>query len=172
METLEKQMCPMCNTNNLTLTQEETEIPYFGKVFIFSMNCSNCKYSISDVEATETKEPCKYTITTDNEKDMQIRVVKSSNSTIKIPQLRMSVTPGPASIGYISNIEGVLDRFAKIIEEQRDNAEDDETKTTAKNLLKKIRKVKYGDLPLKIIIEDPTGNSAIISEKAKVEKLK
>ena len=25
---------------------------------------------------------------------------------------------------------------------------------------------------LKIIIEDPTGNSAIISEKAKVEKLK
>lgn len=172
MERLEKQLCPMCHTKNLTLTEDQIEVPYFGKVFLFSMSCSNCSYSMSDLEATETKEPCKYMITTDNEKDMQIRVVKSSNATIKIPQLRMSVTPGPASIGYISNIEGVLDRFVNIIEDQRDNTEDETTRKSAKNLLKKIRKVKYGDIQLKIIIEDPSGNSAIISEKAKVEKLK
>jgi len=29
-----------------------------------------------------------------------------------------------------------------------------------------------GDIPVKIVLEDPTGNSAIISEKAVVEKLK
>ena len=39
-------------------------------------------------------------------------------------------------------------------------------------MLKKLWKVECGDEKLKIIIEDPSGNSAIISEKAKVEKLK
>jgi zinc finger protein len=82
------------------------------------------------------------------------------------------MTPGPASIGFISNIEGILSRFEKIIEDEYKDSEDDETKKHAKNLLKKIRKVKFGDVPLKIIIEDPSGNSAIISQKAKIEKIK
>jgi len=29
-----------------------------------------------------------------------------------------------------------------------------------------------GEAPMKIVIEDKTGNSAIVSEKAKIEKLK
>lgn len=172
MDKLENQPCPMCKTKNLTLTEEEKEIPYFGKCYLFSMTCSNCKYHISDVEAEEKKDPSRYILEINSEKDMQIRIVKSSTATIKIPQLRMEVTPGPASIGYISNIEGVLERFKKIIEDQKDLSEDDAEKTTAKNLLKKIWKIKLGDIPIKIILEDPEGNSAIISEKAKVEKLK
>ena len=172
MDKLDKQPCPFCNQNTLTLIEDETEIPYFGKAFLFSMDCSNCKAHKADVEAAEMKEPTKYTITVDSEKDMQIRVIKSSNATVKIPQLRMSVTPGPASIGYISNIEGLLDRFKEIIESEKEIAEEPEVKKHAKNLLKKLWKVKLGEIPLKIIIEDPTGNSAIISDKAKIEKLK
>lgn len=171
MDTLKNQNCPMCYKKTLTLTEDEQDIPYFGKVFIFSMKCDNCHYFLADLEAAEQKDPCKYTIIVDNEKDMSIRIVKSSTATIKIPQLRMSVTPGPASEGYISNIEGILDRFAKIVEGEKDS-EDEDVRKHAKNLLKKIRKVKYGDIPLKIIIEDPSGNSAIISDKAKIEKLK
>lgn len=172
MEKLEKQLCPFCNTKNLTLTQVEEDIPYFGKVFIFSMACSNCNYSKSDVESIDRKDPSRYTIEINSEEDLKIRIVKSSEATIKIPQLRMSMTPGPASIGFISNIEGILSRFEKIIEDEYKDSEDDETKKHAKNLLKKIRKIKLGDIPLKIIIEDPSGNSAIISQKAKIEKLK
>src|SRR3989344_4541204 len=172
MDKLDKQPSPFCNQNTLTLTEDETEIPYFGKAFLFSMDCSNCKAHKADVEAAEIKEPTKYTITVDSEKDMQIRVIKSSNATVKIPQMRMSVTPGPASIGYISNIEGLLDRFKEIIEGEKEVAEEQEEKKHAKNLLKKLWKVKLGEIPLKIIIEDPTGNSAIISDKAKIEKLK
>ena len=172
MDKLEKQTCPFCNQNALTLTEDETEIPYFGKAFIFSMDCSNCKAHKSDIEAADMKEPTKYTFTVESAKDMEIRVVKSSAATVKIPQLRMSVTPGPASVGYISNIEGLLNKFVEVIEQERDVAEEPEEKKHAKNLLKKIWKVKCGDVPLKIIIEDPTGNSAIISDKAKIEKLK
>ncbi len=172
MEKLEKQQCPLCGTKNLTLTESEEDIPYFGKVLIFSMDCSNCNFSKSDIESLESKEPSRYTIEINSEEDLKIRIVKSSEATIKIPQLRMSMTPGPASIGFVSNIEGILSRFEKIIEDEYKDSEDDETKKHAKNLLKKIRKIKFGDVPLKIIIEDPSGNSAIISQKAKIEKIK
>jgi len=172
MEKLENQPCPVCHKKTLILTEDEVDIPYFGKTYIFSMSCGNCKYSKSDVEAEERKEPCKITFMVEKEADMKIRFVKSSEASIKIPQLKMSMESGPASDGYVSNIEGLLSRFEKIIEDERDLAEDDDVKKHAKNLLKKIRKVKWGEMPLKIIIEDPTGNSAIISEKAVVEKMK
>jgi len=172
MDKLENQQCPICFSKNLTLTEEESEIPFFGRVYLFSMACSACKYHVSDVEAEEGKESTRYTFETSSDKDMNIRIVKSSTAMVKIPTLKMSMEPGPASIGFISNIEGLLDKFKEIIEQERDNAEEDEIKQHAKNLLKKIWKAKLGDLSLKIIIEDPSGNSAIISEKAKVEKLK
>lgn len=172
MDKLENQPCPFCSEKKLTLSEEEITIPSFGKVFLFSMLCLNCNYRKSDVEAQEQKDPVKITITIDSEKDMNIRVVKSSEARISIPHMRMAVGPGPDSEGYISNIEGVLDRFKKMIEDERDIAEDDDVKKYAKNQLKKIWKVKLGDIPLKFIIEDPSGNSAIVSDKAKVEKLK
>jgi zinc finger protein len=130
---------------------------------------------MSDVEAEEEKGPVKITFETSNAEDLKVRVVKSGSATIKIPTLRTTISPGTHPDGYISNIEGVLNRVKRVIEEQRDVAStenDKAAKTKAKNLLKKIWKIECGDIPLKIIIEDPSGNSAIISDKATVEKLK
>ena len=172
MDKLENQPCPFCSKKKLNLSEEEMDIPYFGKVFLFSMHCDNCNYRKADVEAEEQKDPVKITITVDSEKDINIRVVKSSNASVKIPQLKMSVEPGVASVGFVSNVEGILDRFKKVIEDERNATEDDEVKDNAKKLLKKIWKVKLGEFPIKLIIEDESGNSAIISDKAKVEKLK
>ncbi len=172
MEKLEHQQCPVCMKNTLTLTEETKDIPYFGKTYLFSMVCGECGFHKSDVEAAEQKEPCKITFTVGSEKDMAVRVVKSSEASVSVPQLKMKMTPGPASEGFISNIEGLLDRFKDIIEDQRDLSEDEEEKKTAKNLLKKIWKIKCGDILITIVIEDPSGNSAIISEKTKIETLK
>ena len=172
MDKLEHQPCPICHEKQLTLIEDEQEIPYFGKVFLFSMECAACKFRKADVEAAARKEPTKYTLEVDSEEDMKIRVVKSSEATVKIPQMKMSVTPGPVSEGYISNIEGVLTRFEKVIEDEKETAEDEDVKKQAQKLLKKLRRVKWGQEKLKIILEDPSGNSAIISEKAHVETLK
>ena len=171
MEKLEHQMCPFCRERKLTLTEDEKEIPYFGRAYLFSMQCGACKFSKSDVESAEQRDPVKVTFSIEGEKDLSVRVVKSSNATVKILQLKMEILPGPASIGFVSNVEGLLDRFKEVIEAEREVAEDDEEKTRCKNLLKKIWKVKCGDIQVKIVIEDPSGNSAIISERAIVEKL-
>ena len=151
--------------------EKETEIPYFGKTFLFSMTCNNCKYHKSDVEAAERKDPSKYTFEISNEEDMKIRIVKSSEATVKIPHIT-TITPGPASQGFVTNIEGILNRVKYQIETARDTAEDNDDKKKAKNLLKKLMKIMWGQKKQKIIIEDPSGNSAIISDKAEKSALK
>ncbi|MBU2589739.1 MAG: ZPR1 zinc finger domain-containing protein [Nanoarchaeota archaeon] len=175
MDKVENERCPMCQEKKMTLIEDEKEIPYFGKVFLFSMDCSKCNFHKADIESAEFREPCRIIFEANSEKDMHVRVVKSAEAHVKIPTLRMDVRPGPASNGYITNVEGILNRFEKIIQEQKEAADaegDKAVKTTAKNLLKKIWKIKCGDMPVKIVIEDPTGNSAIISEKTVIEKLK
>ena len=172
MDKLEKQKCPVCGEDKLTLLEDEMDIPYFGKTYIFSMKCDSCNYAQSDIEAEETKDPCKIEFTVENKKDLAVRIVKSSEASVKIPQLKMSVDPGVASEGYVSNVEGLLERFKKILESERDNTDDEDVRKKAKNLLKKLWKVELGEESLKIIIEDPSGNSAIISEKAVVSRLK
>ncbi|HZX44374.1 MAG TPA: ZPR1 zinc finger domain-containing protein [Candidatus Nanoarchaeia archaeon] len=165
MDVMEGETCPICQQKTLTLTDAEKEIPYFGKVYLYSMDCSNCNYHKADVESVEQHEPAKYTFEVTKEEDMKVRVVKSSEATIKIPHIT-TITPGPASSGYVTNIEGILSRVKKQVEVARDTAEDDEDRKKAKNLVKKLINIMWGRQPQKIIIEDPSGNSAIISDKA------
>lgn len=163
-EGFEQQPCPLCLQKTLILTERETDVPYFGKVYLFSMTCNNCKYHKADIEATEQKDPVKYEFEISSEEDMKVRVVKSSEATVKLPHIA-TITPGPASQGYVTNIEGVLNRVKYQIESAKEMEEDEEDKKKAKNLLKKILNITWGKEKQKIIIEDPSGNSAIISDK-------
>ena len=164
-EIVKGQPCPMCNQKTLTLMEDEREIPFFGKCYLFSMSCSNCKYHKADVEGAETHPPAKYTIDITSEEDLKIRVVKSAQGSIKIPHM-ITLEGGEGSNGFITNVEGVLNRMKKIIEFARDNEDDKTLQKKAKNQLKKLNKVLWGQESLKMIVEDKTGNSAIISEKA------
>jgi zinc finger protein len=134
------------------------------------MHCEACDYHKSDVEPAEEKEPCKYVFELESDKDLDVRVVKSGDATVKIPHI-MTIEPGPASDGYITNIEGLLERVKKMIESSLAAEEDDEAQKKGKNLLKKLNNALVGREKLKIIIEDPSGHSAIISEKAQKSKI-
>ncbi|MEM2916412.1 MAG: ZPR1 zinc finger domain-containing protein [Candidatus Woesearchaeota archaeon] len=168
--TLKNQPCPVCGQKKLILTEAETEVPFFGKLYIFSMTCENCKYHKADVEAAEKKEPCRYVFEVSGKDDLKVRVVRSSEATVKFERVG-TIEPGPAAEGFVTNIEGLINKIKEQIEKVRDFEEDDEAKQKAKNLLKKLMKVLWGEEKLKITIEDPSGNSAIISEKAKRSKL-
>ena len=108
VEELNNQPCPICSENKLTLREEETDIPHFGKTFIFSMSCEACGYRKSDLESAEEKPACKYTFEMENDDDLNVRVVKSGEATVKIPRI-MDIESGPASDGYITNVEGLLE---------------------------------------------------------------
>jgi zinc finger protein len=165
------QPCPMCNEKKLTLIEAERDVAFFGKVYLFSMDCENCKFHKADVETDKSGEPVKITFEITSEKDLSTRVIKSSDATVKIPRVT-TIEPGPASNGYVTNLEGIFNRVKHQIEVMRDTAEEDEDRNKAKSLLKKIRRIMWGEEAITITIEDPSGNSAIISEKAVVSKLK
>ena len=170
MAELKNQKCTFCGANKLTLREDEVEIPHFGRVFVLSMGCSACNYRKSDIEPAEKKEPCKYTFEVSSENDLNVKVVKSGDATVKIPHV-ITMEPGPASSGYITNVEGLIEKVEKIVESSVEGEDDPSVKKKAKNINKKLGKVLVGREKLKIIIEDPTGHSAIISDKAQKSKL-
>ncbi len=168
---LEGEDCPFCHKKTLTLMERKVEVPFFGGLSVFSMSCSSCSYHKADVEALEQKEPCKYTLEISSEEDLKVRIIKGSEAIVKLPHVT-TIEPGTVSNGYVTNVEGILNRVKRQIESVRDNADDPTARKKAKNLLKKLQKVMWGQEKLKIIVEDPSGNSAIISEKAVKDKLK
>ena len=170
LDVVNGEICPGCSQKSLALTEREQEVPFFGKVLLFAMTCNICKFHKADVECAEVREPAKYSIEVSGSGDMSIRVVKSGQATVRIPYVA-DILPGEASNGYVTNIEGLLQRVKHQVEVIRDTDEDDAAVQKARNLIKKINRCIWGEEKLKIIIEDPTGNSAIISDKAAVQKL-
>jgi len=164
-EILKDQVCPFCGNKTLTLVEEQREIPYFGIAYLFSMDCSSCDYFKADIEFEKQQKKAKYKLDIDSEEDMKIRIIKSSNATIKIPRI-ITITPGPMSNGYITNVEGIINRVEKVLKDKLETEDDNSKKKKLKNMIKKLQKVKWGNEKLTLIIEDPTGNSAIISDKA------
>jgi zinc finger protein len=170
-EVVEGETCPFCNAKTLTLMEKKMEVPYFGDVFVFSMSCSSCHYHKADIEAAEPKDPTRYTLEVSSEEDMKIRIVKASSATVKIPHVT-TIEPGEAANGYVTNVEGILNRVKHALEIAKDAEEEEADKEKARNMIKKLNKVIFGSEKIKIIIEDPTGNSAIISDKAVKEPMK
>ncbi len=169
-DVLKEQKCPVCLKNELVLSEVESEVPFFGRVFVFSMHCSSCHYHKADVEAAEKHAPSKFVFEVSGKHDLSVRVVRSSEGVVRIPNVG-SIEPGPDAEGFITNIEGIIEKFKKQIEFLRDSSEEECDREKAKNLLKKLQNVLHGSEKLKIIIEDPSGNSAIVSEKAVRSKL-
>jgi zinc finger protein len=167
-ETISGELCPFCNEKTLTLTETSRDIPFFGVCHLFSMDCDSCKYHKADVEAENADgTPVKYQLEIDSEEDMKIRIIKSSEATVKLMHVG-SIEPGETANGYITNVEGVLNRIKNQIEHLKDaaDADEDDIKQKAKNQLKKMTRIMWGQEKATFIIEDPTGNSAIISPKA------
>ncbi|MBI4980928.1 ZPR1 zinc finger domain-containing protein [Candidatus Woesearchaeota archaeon] len=168
---LKGQLCPACGENKSILREDEVDIPHFGKVYVLTLECEACGYKKSDLEPAEEKEPCRFTFELESDVDLNVKVVKSGEATLKIPHI-ITIEPGVASDGYITNIEGLLEKVKKMIESSVDAEEDDDDAVKkSKNLIKKLNRALAGQEKLKIIIEDPTGHSAIISDKAVKSKL-
>jgi zinc finger protein len=162
---LKNQQCPVCMEKKLTLREDETDVPHFGLTYIFTMLCEGCGYKKSDIECAEKKEPCKLAFEISDEKDLNAMLVKSGEATVKVPHI-MTIESGPESEGYITTVEGLLTRVKNVLESSYNAEEDDDNKRKLKNMIKKLHKVMAGHEKLKITIDDPSGNSAILSEKA------
>lgn len=159
--------CPVCSLE-MDFAWETKEIPHFGEAMIIAGVC-RCGYRHSDTILLGQKEPMRHTLAVTSLEDLNARVFRSSSGTIRVPELGICVEPGPASEGYVSNIEGVLDRIVGIAEFATRSAREAGYPEKAKRgdqTIDNIEKALKGQFKLTVMIEDPLGNSAIESEKA------
>jgi zinc finger protein len=159
--------CPCCNTDIEYLYKTEN-IPYFSDILIISAICPECGYKFVDTQLLKHGEPARYKVAVESEDDLTIRVVRSMSASIEIPELGVRIDPGPQCQGFVSNVEGVLDRIGEVVKGALRWGNDVEKKNAAA-LLADIIKVKAGTFPITLILEDPSGNSGIESKRAKKE---
>ena len=163
--------CPICGgKGTLKALQHIHEIPYFGKVMESTIICERCGYRNADVMILEDRPPKLYTVKVEEEKDLFTRVVRSKSGTIELEEMGVKIEPGPAAEGFITNVEGVLERVRETLlmaREFKRQEGDEEAVNKADELLQYIEDVKEGKKPLTVRIADPLGNSALIGEKVK-----
>ncbi len=165
MRTVVPGPCPACNTEIEYIYQTE-DIPYFSGILIISANCRSCGFKFVDTQLLKNAEPSRWQLPVTSSDDLNVRVVRSMNGIIIIPELGVRVDPGPACEGFVSNVEGVLNRVDGVVESLLKWTEDEEERKNALIIREKLQEVKEGRLPVTLIIDDPTGNSAIIADKA------
>ncbi|WP_175059728.1 ZPR1 zinc finger domain-containing protein [Thermococcus sp. 2319x1] len=163
--------CPICGgKNTLKALNHIHEIPYFGKVMESTIICEKCGYRNADVMILEEKEPKLYSIKVEEEKDLFTRVVRSKSGTIELEEIGVKIEPGPASQGFVTNIEGILERTRETLLMARNfktQENDEESVKKIDEILSYIEEVREGKKPLTVKIMDPFGNSALIGEKVR-----
>ncbi|NJE30504.1 ZPR1 zinc finger domain-containing protein [Thermococcus sp. 18S1] len=163
--------CPICGgKGTLKAMQYIHEIPYFGKVMESTIFCEKCGYRNADVVMLEDRPPKLYTVRVEEEKDLFTRVVRSKSGTIELDEIGIKIEPGPAAEGFVSNVEGVLERVRETLlmaREFKKQDGDEEAVRRADEILEYINAVKEGKKPLTVKIMDPLGNSALVGEKVK-----
>ncbi|MFO8050548.1 MAG: ZPR1 zinc finger domain-containing protein [Thermoplasmatota archaeon] len=170
--------CPACIQGVLDIDRKEIEIPHFGEVMISTLMCGSCGYRSSDVIPLTARTPKKYKIKVDGPDKLSARVVRSGTSTVIIPELGARIDPGSFSEGFITNVEGVLVRFRDIlvqIKKELSHAEQEEAISdrisSFQDLLDRLEGIINGgkfDEPITLVIEDPLGNSVIVSDEENV----
>ncbi|MFH1786067.1 MAG: ZPR1 zinc finger domain-containing protein [archaeon] len=141
--------CPVCGSD-LEYSWSEENIPYFGNILITLLKCK-CGYKSSDAISTDEKAPYHGELKV-SKKTLNTRIVKSSTGNVRIPELGVDISSGPASEGYVSNAEGVLNRIEEAIGSRRGGAK----------VKKMMADVRAGKKTVTLIIDDPKGNSFIV----------
>ena len=167
MQTIVPGPCPSCNTEIEYLYKTEN-IPYFSDILIISAICPSCGYKFVDTQLLKQADPARYTMAVDSGDDLAVRVVRSMSASIEIPEFGVRIDPGPVCEGFVSNVEGVLDRIEQVVKGVLSWGTDVERENAAA-LLADIARVRAGTFPVTLILEDPSGNSGIIAEKARKE---
>ena len=158
-------LCPVCKKQDFNVIQSLDEIPYFGEVLETFAQCGSCKYKTYDILPLAEKKFPKQQKIKISEKNLCARVVKGKYCEIQIPEIGLTVEPGPDSEAYISNVEGVLDRMIFALKSMK--SVKPESKKEIDEKIEMLQQAKQGKKAITLVFKDEQGQSAIIKEKVK-----
>lgn len=159
--------CPMCKeTGTLTMLSTTVNIAYFGDGLESTLRCTACGFRHADFMILGQKDPLRLEFRSQDEADLQVRVIRSNSGTIRIPELGFLAEPTPLSESFVSNVEGVLERAKDILLTAVEFfGEDPEKLALLHEYIARYEELVAGRLPFTLVIDDPLGNSAIVSDR-------
>ncbi len=170
--------CPVCKEEGeVNMMTHIDEIPYFGEHTQVTIMCNACGWRQSDFIPAEGKKPGGCSLIINKPEHIRSRVVRSSSCTVRIKELDLEVKPGSSSTGYVSNVEGVIDRFMDVIVMVTRQAyvEDSDMSDikTLERMHTTLLELKEDPIPTPVTLEflDPNGHSQILHEDAVMREL-
>ncbi len=160
--------CPRCGAS-YKITEYLYHVPMDGRVIISSGECPSCGYKYRDIRAAESHGPQRLKLWVDGPEDLNAIVVRASTASIYIPELGVSIEPGPASQGFITTVEGILDRVSRVLTVLKDDEEVD--RRAWESARKDLEDARKGRKSFTLILVDPEGVSRIVSDKAEKERM-
>jgi zinc finger protein len=160
----ESVLCPACNSRAMTVEEYLYEVPYFGKIILSTGRCSSCGYSFKDVRVAEALNPRKIVVEVRGDRELRMLVAKSPLSSVLVKEVGASMVPGPASVGFITTVEGLIERFVEVAESACRKVENPDDRAKCEDSLEKLRRAKEGEMPVTIVICDYDGLSRVVGE--------
>ena len=138
-------------------------VPFFKEILLESFSCDHCSYRNTSVKsAGEIQEKgCKINFRIDNEHDFQRQIVRADTGIFKIDSLDLEA---PAGAGQLTNLESMMQKVVVDLESdqtQRKKDNPDLYKAIDQILVKLIKMLSCASFPIKVSIDDPSGNSFI-----------
>lgn len=158
--------CPMCRaTGTLALLTTTVNVPYFGDGLETTLRCGACGFRHADFMILGQKDPVRLTFRAADEAALSVRVIRANSGTIRIPELGFVAEPTQLSESFVSNVEGVLERAKEVLLTALGwHREDAQRRALLEVYLQRLDDFANARAPFTLIIDDPLGNSAIVSE--------
>ena len=167
--------CVICGFDGgLSMLAHTEEIAYFGEHTQVTLTCPGCGWRQTDFIPAEAREGSSHTYRIDSTDDLQVRVIRGSACTVRLLELDLEVRPGSHSTGYVSNIEGVLNRFQDVVDmvgRQAAIEGDDGAITELEQLTQAMLEIRRGQREATLQLQDPHGHSMILTDDVQTRTL-
>lgn len=154
--------CPVCGHRPMVLRSLDLDLPYFGGALQTTLLCPGCGYHHADLLLTTRREPVRLTLRVERPDQLSARVARSSSGTVRVPEIGAMMEPGPRAEAFVSNVEGVLRKFLDVVQGQEAVAPASADRKRVAAVRARIEGLIEGREPFTFILEDPTGNSAVV----------
>ena len=166
--------CVICGESGLVMLAHTEGIAYFGEHTQVTLTCPACGWRQTDFIPAEAREGSCQSYHIDSSDDLQVRVIRGSACTVRLVELDLEVRPGSHSTGYVSNIEGVLNRFQEVIDMVGRQAAVEENQDAIAELTKlteAMLEIREGQRGATIEFLDPHGHSMILTDNVESRPL-
>ena len=167
--------CVICGFDGgLSMLAHTEEIAYFGEHTQVTLTCPGCGWRQTDFIPAEAREGSSHTYRIDSTDDLQVRVIRGSACTVRLLELDLEVRPGSHSTGYVSNIEGVLNRFQDVVDmvgRQAAIEGDDGAITELEQMTQAMLEIRRGQREATLQLLDPHGHSMILTDDVQTRAL-